>query len=408
MENNRLKLQGQRFQGSHFGHFAVSIAHGFFSPSRVDYSMKSDELIVTQVDYSQSPDAFDHAPWYNHIYAAKKFFRGGFEFALMTQDALSEDTFRDVEAYLRSIAAPIRSVPAAEYFEGRFAPLKAPPFDCLLWATDNKYHVSDVGYAGLSGCSVLTRPDMQWCGNYTSRLRAPRTSLERLKKIASVLERCDGSLYVDGRLKNLAEVARGIVSTAGGTDDRKQSIGLFQREPLVSRALRIPATPSQKPDEQLALADLAVMIREGFNRVDDRFAQVDQDMKHGFEQVYKEMNNGFQQVYKDMNNGFQQVYKEFKQVDIKIDSLSADLQHHARRIGEVNSAHAICEEVSGNVGNFVHVERGGPSVSVTVKMNDMLGSDIWSTLPRNVHSVQVGHDSKGIAVHAFDRILDLN
>ena len=98
----------------------------------------------------------------------------------------------------------------------------------------------------------------------------------------------------------------------------------------------------------------------------------------------------------------------FKQVDIKIDSLSADLRLHARRIGEVNSAHAICEEVSGNVGNFVHVERGGPSVSVTVEMNDMLGSDTWSTLPSNVHSVQVGHDSKGIAVHAFDRILDLN
>ena len=121
---------------------------------------------------------------------------------------------------------------------------------------------------------------------------------------------------------------------------------------------------------------------EGFKRVDERFAQVTEEMKRGFAQV-----------------------------DVKIDSLSADLRLHARRIGEVNSAHAICDEVKGNVRNFVHVERGGPSACVTVRMkekSEKSGSDNWSTEPPNNHVVLVGYDPKGIAVHAFDRILDLN
>ena len=117
----------------------------------------------------------------------------------------------------------------------RFYPRENPPFDATIRASqspgesnDKKYpevRVSDVGYPGLSGCTVLC--DGHFFGNYAARETSRKGTLERVSKIASAVKYQGGGMMLEKdscsvRL-DLTAASRGEIRVEGASATQRST-----------------------------------------------------------------------------------------------------------------------------------------------------------------------------------------
>ena len=414
-------FNGAEFHGP-FGRFAVTVAHAFVSPKlvRCDPILVPDkEYAVEEGEYTCSLKAFSRVKGYNHVYVAKKFFDGGLDVAIITEKELDKTMIDALQSWL----PPKEEMDSTnELRRALFLPHADPPFEAILhraWGekgvdgviplreNEQVFRVADVGYPGLSGCTVLQQPGGQFRGIYAARIPAPRLSLERLKKIASVVLMSSGILKFGEKVLDCGAAIRGLIKftaekcfkvsrTDSSSNGKYNScFSVFRRLPpfhTFTNPTQSTAKSTQQPlDDDLKAIVLAMRneMRNGFKDMDERF--------------------------KDMDERFKQVDERFDEMDESIQSqlgsLQQDLTNHVRRVAVVTSAHDIWNELQKSE-NWLHMKKSdftaNSELCVKVRMSrTAMKSVTWLRTGQLKHSVTVGYDKRGIRVHAFDRTLDL-
>ena len=420
-------LEATGFQGTVFitsqGKVGLSVGHALMAPCavwlrQVDSSPRDTRYEVTKVVYKARHKPIEELKSTSlpHVFVSRQFFCGGWDIAVATENA--EIDFPQLALEIQQTMPPgslnsrwggnptdCSTTLPYEALRVRFYPRENPPFDATIRASqsagesnDKKYpevRVSDVGYPGLSGCTVLC--DGHFFGNYAARETSRKGTLERVSKIASAVKYQGGGMMLEKdscsvRL-DLTAASRGEIRVEGASATQRSTAYWTEYSPR-TEGPRAPPRPSdrgvlpaQMPETISQLAAFMLQLHNSTNtRIDSTNARIDST-----------------NARIDSTNAL--MLELHNSTNAQFESLHAALGHHVRRFGIITPATTVCAALEGGREQFLDLDALD---EVTVKMSSDLDIPAsWKTTTAHSHELTLPHRKSGILVHAFDSDLDL-
>ena len=393
-------LEATGFQGTVFitsqGKVGLSVGHAFMAPCAVwlrqaDSSPRDTSYEVTKVVYKARhiPIELLKDRSLPHVFVSRQFFCGGWDIAVATENA--EIDFPQLALEILQTMPPgslnsrwsgnptdCSTTLPYEALRVRFYPRENPPFDATIRASQSagesnaktypEVRVSDVGYPGLSGCTVLC--DGHFFGNYRARETSRHGTLERVSKIASAVKSQGGGMMLlekdSGAVRlDLTAASRGEIRVEGAPATQRSTAYSIEYSTEHSPRTEGPRAPPRPSDRSVLPAQMPETISQ-------------------LAAFLLELHNS---------------------TNAQFDSLHAALGHHVRRFGIITPATTVCAALEGGREQFLGLD-------VRDEVTVMMSSDLeipapWKTTTAHSHELTLPHRELGISVHAFDSDLDL-